>query len=185
MHQNKFLNSIVQKVSFISFLCCSGIKQIRILLVFVIPGNTYLQVSLCTERRWNGKLCHLKYRQVCVHVCVSVCTVHICTCVFACEIECKLVVSCRPRCRLMAYRQVIYDLSVAGREKCDTRLSPQINKRCSGAHMTSPLHVCEITFYYYLCLLFCFSPVFSCCFLQFFYFILTPFFIFFSSLHLF
>lgn len=89
-------------------------------------------------------------------VCRSVCTVHICTCVFACEIECKLVVSCRPQCRLMPYRQVIYDLSVAGREKGDTQLSLLINKRCSGPHITSPLHVCERTdlavalvFYFY------------------------------------
>lgn len=80
-----------------------------------------------------------------VNVCASVCTVHICTCVFVCEIECKLVVSCRPRCRLMACRQVIYDLSVAGRERGDTRLSPQINKRCSGATSPHPLHVCERT----------------------------------------
>lgn len=80
-----------------------------------------------------------------VNVCLPVCSVHICTCVFACEIECKLVVSCRPQCRLMPYRQVIYDLSVAGREKGDTRLSLQINKRCSGAHITSPLHVCKRT----------------------------------------
>lgn len=76
---------------------------------------------------------------------VNVCTVHICTCVFACEIECKLVVCCRPRCRLMVYRQVIYDLSVAGSKEGDTRLSQQINKRCSGASITSPLHVCERT----------------------------------------
>lgn len=55
------------------------------------------------------------------------------------------MVRCRPWCRLMAYRQVIYDLSVAGREKGDTRLSPQINKRCSGAHITSTLHVCKTT----------------------------------------
>lgn len=110
-----------------------------------------------------------------------------CVCVYstylyACEIECKRVVSCRPQCRLMAYRQVIYDLSVAGREKGDTRLSPQINKRCSGAHITSPLHVCERTdlalalFYFFLffCLLkqllaFCLSShlAFFCSFLSF------------------
>lgn len=86
---------------------------------------------------------HVRVDSSCECVCVPVCTVHICTFVFACESECKLAVSCRPRCRLMVYRQVIYDLSVAGREKGDTRLSPQINKRCSGAHITSPLHVCE------------------------------------------
>lgn len=77
--------------------------------------------------------------------CVSVCTVHICTCVFACEIECRLVVSCRPQCRLMPYRQVIYDLSLAGRETGDTRLSLLINKPSYGAHITSPRHVCEGT----------------------------------------
>lgn len=81
----------------------------------------------------------------CECVCLPVCTVHIGTCVFVCEIECKLVVSCHPWCGLMAYRQVIYDLSVAGRKEGDTRLSLQINKRCSGAHIISPLHVCERT----------------------------------------
>lgn len=77
--------------------------------------------------------------------CVCLCVLYIFVHVFVCEIECKLVVSCRPQCRLMPYRQVIYDLSVAGGEKGDTRLSLLINKHCSGAHIQSPQHVCERT----------------------------------------
>lgn len=76
-----------------------------------------------------------------VNVCALYIFVHVCLRV---RCECKLVVGCRPRCWLMVYGQVIYDLSVAGREG-DMRLSPQINKRCSEAHITSPLHVCERT----------------------------------------
>lgn len=63
-----------------------------------------------------------------------------------CEIECKLVARCRPQCRVMPYRQVIYDLAVAGREKGDARLSQLINKRCSGAHVQL------WPFYFILCL---------------------------------
>lgn len=100
-------------------------------------GNVYLEAkaSLCIERWWNGKLCQWNLAgSMCmwigpVHVCVLYIFVHVCLRV---RCECKLVVGCRPRCRLMVYGQVIYDLSVAGREGGgDTRLSPQINKHCS------------------------------------------------------
>lgn len=44
------------------------------------------------------------------------------------------MVSCRPQCRWMVYRQVIYDLPVAGIEMGDTRLSLQINKLWGPHH---------------------------------------------------
>lgn len=70
-----------------------------------------------------------------------------------------------------------------GREKGDTRLSPQINKRCSGAHVTSPLHVCERTdlalSLFYLFFVFSNSSQLSVCLL-----ILLSLFLFFHSLQI-
>lgn len=75
---------------------------------------------------------------------VCMCTLYIFLHVyFVCEIERRLVVSCRRRSRLMVYRQVIYDLLVAGSKEGDVRLSQQINKLCSGGHIASTLHVCD------------------------------------------
>lgn len=61
---------------------------------------------------------------------------------FVCQIERELVVSCQTTI-LMVYRQVIYDLSVAGSVEGDVRLPQQINKLCSGNHIASTLHVYE------------------------------------------
>lgn len=76
-------------------------------------------------------------------MCVLLCVLYIFVHAGLREMVCKLKVRCRPQCRLMLFRQVIYDLSVAGSEKGDVWLSLQINKYCSVAHITSPLHVCE------------------------------------------